>query len=254
MLPYKDFCLLTKEEASPQFRFLAERLKKADVDFFLDKAKNERKSFLFEVILSYNFQDSLQSSIDLGCFPYFKKVSNSELTRDQQDQLAGSKRNCSREPAKLVSTHENGRIVVDFVDNLIYLLTFHSCYVVEVLSVTSFTTAPFLAEYIQSLQIARSRATSPLQGRLIKNLSNRYLRRIKIIAFLYILVFELLNMVYFLKIYRSAFRESFIKGSIDIIIAISRLPKTNCYDSQIVAILSITSFSLRPLAWSYATE
>ena len=174
LLPYKNFVLLSKSEGSPQFIHLAKQLKKANVTFFESKATAERKSFLFEVVLSYNFKDSIQSSIDLGCFPSFKNVANTELSADQQAHLAQTKRDCFCEPPKLVSTHENNRIVIDFVDNLLYLLCFHSCYIVDVLSVTVFDTAPFLADYIESLQHARARATSPVLGRIIKNLANRY--------------------------------------------------------------------------------
>ena len=173
LLPYRNFVLLTKDGNSPQFKYIADKLREVNIEFFVNKAENERKSFLFEVVLSYNFKASLQSSIDLGCFPFFKNVANSELSSDQQRHLAQTKRDCSREPAKLVSTHENNRVVVDFVDNLLYLLRFHSCYIVDVLSITVFETAPFLADYVQSLQVARSRAVSPLLGRIIKNLSNR---------------------------------------------------------------------------------
>ena len=163
---------MKKEDQSPQFLFIAKQLKKVNIDFFINKAKSEKKSFLFEVILSYNFLDSLGNSIDLGCFPFFKNVANEDLSMDQQNELLKSKRNLIREPAKLVSTHENSRRVVDFVDNILYMLTHHSCKVLDVLSITSFETASFFAEYVQSLQIARSIVSSPIQGRIIKNLSN----------------------------------------------------------------------------------
>ena len=167
-LPYRDFVLLQKEDNSAQFRYISEQLKKMNIAFFVEMATREKKSFLFEVVLDYNFEDSLGSSIDLGVFPYFKKVNNQELTQDQQDVLSGLSRNCDREPAKLVSAHRQKHHVTDFVDNIAYLVYLHSCRITEVLSIVSFRTAPFLRDYVQQLQDERSRSSSAILARIIK--------------------------------------------------------------------------------------
>ena len=124
--------------------------------------------------MDYNFADSLGSSIDLGVFPYFKRVHNEELTLHQQDVLRGLSRRCGKEPAKLISAHRRHHHVVDFFDNIAYLLQFHSCAIVDILSIVSFRTAPFLQHYVQTLQDERSRCASNVLSRVIKNLSNRY--------------------------------------------------------------------------------
>ena len=173
-LPFKSFLLMEAKDDSPQFRFLAKKLKQIDVDFFMDKAIHEKKSFLFEVVLDYNFEDSLGNSIDIGLFPSFRTVGNQDLSEDQQEHLRSVGRNCQKEPPKLVSAHKRNHLTIDFVDNLLFLLTHMSCVIVEVLSITSFYTAPFLSDYMISLQNARSKATSPQQAKVIKNLANRY--------------------------------------------------------------------------------
>ena len=171
-LPYRNFVLLQKEDNNLQFRYISKQLKDMNMKFFVDKATHEKTSFLFEVILDYNFEDSLGNSLDLGIFPYFRKVANTELTRDQQDVLDELSRHCDREPAKLISAHRNNHHVTDFVDNIAYLVYLHSCRIVEVLSIVSFETAPFLQRYVQQLQDERSRSPSTILARIIKNLSN----------------------------------------------------------------------------------
>ena len=173
-LPYRDFVLLQKDRNNVKFTYIAKQLRKLNMSFFVHKATIERQSFLFEVILDYNFADSLGSSIDLGVFPYFRRVHNEELTQHQQGVLRGLSRDCGREPAKLISAHRRHHHIVDFFDNIAYLLQFHSCAIVDVLSIVCFRTAPFLQHYVQTLQDERSRCASGILSRVIKNLSNRY--------------------------------------------------------------------------------
>ena len=144
-----------------------------DLDFFVDKAVNERKGFLIECVLTYDFDHALQSNLDLGPMPQFRRVRNSALSLDQMRILQENNRNCFNEPAKLISSHEDNVKVIDFVDVLLYQVLFQSCIIIDVLSVTTFETAPYLRKYIETLQNARSQSTSPLQGKTIKNLSNR---------------------------------------------------------------------------------
>lgn len=172
-LPYRDFVLLRREDNSVKFRYISKQIRKMNMNFFVEKATQEKKSYLFEVVLDYNFRDSLGSSIDLSVFPYFKRVKNHELTQDQQNVLDGLSRNCDREPPKLVSAHRRKHHVTDFVDNIAYLVYFHSCQITEVLSIVSFRTAPFLQHYVQELQDERSQSSSAILARIIKNLSNR---------------------------------------------------------------------------------
>ena len=147
-LPYRSFLLLRKEDASPQFNLIASRFMDLDLDFFVDKAVNERKGFLIECILTYDFDHALQSNLDLGPMPRFRRVHNEALSMDQIRILQENKRDCFKEPAKLVSSHEENVQVIDFVDVLLYQVLFQSCLIVEVLSVTAFETAPYLRDYI----------------------------------------------------------------------------------------------------------
>ena len=164
---------MKKEDNSEQFKFLSKKLHDIDIDFFTKKAES-KCGFLFEVVVSYDFEKSLGNSIDLGCYPFFKKMQMSEMSRDQQTYLKSQGRNISREPSKLISTHQNHRTVVDFVDNILFLVTFMSCFIEDVKSVITFETSPFMRDYIQSLQNERAKAASPLLSRIIKNLGNWY--------------------------------------------------------------------------------
>ena len=170
-LPYRGHILLEKKDNTEQFKFIAKQLRELNIDFFEKKAELKR-GFLFEVVISYNFEQSLGNSIDLGCYPFFKNVKMSELCRDQQRYLRSQGRDVSREPSKLISTHQNRRTVVDFVDNILFLLCFQSCYIEDILSIITFETNAFMKEYIQSLQNERAKATSPLMSKIIKNLGN----------------------------------------------------------------------------------
>ena len=103
---------------------------------------------------------------------FFKNLKMAELCRDQRRYLRSQGRDVSREPSKLISTHQNHRVVVDFVDNILFLLCFKSCYIEDILSVITFETSAFMKEYIQSLQNERARASSPMMSKIIKNLGN----------------------------------------------------------------------------------
>ena len=147
-MPYQSFLLLHKEEASPQFKLIASRFKDLDLDFFVNKAVNERKGFLIECVLTYDFDHALQSNLDLGPMPRFRRVPNTALSMDQVRILQENKRNCINEPAKLISSHEENVKVIDFVDVLLYQILFQSCIIVDILSITTFETASYLRAYI----------------------------------------------------------------------------------------------------------
>ena len=169
-LPYKNFLLLEKEENSPQFTYLAKQLQNTNIDFFVRQAQKYKRSFLFEVKITYDFEQSIFNSICLNAFPFFKKINISDLAKDQQAYLfaQGKSKFC---PQKLVSTHED-RVLVEYIDCLIYMITHHHCQIVDVLSVVVFETSNYMKPYIQYLQDQRASATSPLQKRIIKMLGN----------------------------------------------------------------------------------
>lgn len=165
--------LLEKEENSPQFEYLAKQLRETNIDFFVRQAEKYKRSFLFEVEISYDYEQSLFNSVCLNAFPFFKRVNLRELGKDQiKDFLAQGKRISNKHgPQKLVSTHEN-RTLIEFIDNLLYMITHHSVILVNILSVVVFETESYMKSYIQDLQNHRAKASSPLQKKVIKLLGN----------------------------------------------------------------------------------
>ena len=73
--------MLKKEENSPEFNFLAERLRNIDLSFFMERSKDFKQGFIFSVTLGYNYDASLGNSVDIG-----KKNKSSEDTRMQNWQ------------------------------------------------------------------------------------------------------------------------------------------------------------------------
>ena len=58
--------MLKKEENSPEFNFLADRLRNVDLAFFLERSKDFKQGFIFSVTLGYNYDASLGNSVDIG--------------------------------------------------------------------------------------------------------------------------------------------------------------------------------------------
>ena len=171
-LPYKNFEYLDQYQRPTHFNHIVRQLSDLNIDFFVEKSVYEQKGFLVTCTLGYNFQDSLENTIDLSCFPKYQRVSMDQLTRDQIWSFNNESRNIEKDPAKLISSYENENLVTDFIDNIIYLLINHSCSILSVESVIVYEHSSFMLEYMNYLQSARSLATSNLEGRLIKNLSN----------------------------------------------------------------------------------
>ena len=168
-LPYKDHKLIRKEDNDVIFAMVTKKLMNADLDWFRDKAVEEKISYYIEIQAGYSFPHSLYHSIDLGMFPQFHRVDPSQLTAAQQQYLQTSKRKLEKEPAKLVSLHKDG-IITDFVDNLLYMVLFHSVIIRDVLTIVQYTCADFMCSYMQILQNKRSISTSNVESKLMKNL------------------------------------------------------------------------------------
>ena len=58
--------MLKKEENSPEFNFLADRLRNIDLSFFMERSKDFKQGFIFTVTLGYNYDASLGNSVDIG--------------------------------------------------------------------------------------------------------------------------------------------------------------------------------------------
>ena len=70
----------------------------------------------------------------------------------------------------LVSVHDQNNRRVDFVFALLQMVVEGSCRITEVVSIVVYRHEKLMAEYLQGLQNARSKSTSPLESRLIKGL------------------------------------------------------------------------------------
>ena len=125
-LPYSNFRLLTSESTSLLFREIADHLKKVDLDYFSTKAEEEQVNMLIRADMTYDENHSVATSLDVGMFPHFERVALTDLSPDQQEEALKSKRKIDTEPAKLISTMKT-REVVDFSDNLLYLMVHQSC-------------------------------------------------------------------------------------------------------------------------------
>ena len=161
---------MKKEDNNVMFAMVAKKLLDADLDWFRDKAVEENISYYIEIQAGYSFSHSLYHSIDLGMFPQFHRVDPSQLTNTQQQYLHTSKRKLEKEPAKLVSLHQEDCTITDFADNLLYMIMFHSVIIRDVLTIVQYTCADFMCNYMQMLQDKRSTSTSNVESKLMKNL------------------------------------------------------------------------------------
>ena len=125
-----------------------------------------------EVILDYDDDAAAASNIDLGALPFLKKVSREALTDEQQANAAQLGRCTTSERPKLVSTDENDHRRVDFVGSILFLLIHASFRIKEIKTIITYKHEALLAEYLQELQIARGKCSSPVQSKLIKALAN----------------------------------------------------------------------------------
>ena len=168
--PWKDFKRLYL--GCPNFQFISERLTSLDVEWFCHQAEQEKKGYIFEVTLDYDYQTSLCSSIDLGAIPFLRKCHMSELSVEQQEDLISQGRKPNHSAIQLTSNHDIEHLRVEFSYNLIYMMLNQGFSVKKIHCILSFTTENLLGDYLDFLQKGRQKSTSPLLARLIKNLGN----------------------------------------------------------------------------------
>ena len=169
-IPYKCYILMEKREHDVKFQYLAKQVKNLNVDFFLQQIMERKKSYFVRVILSYHFEKSLALSLDLGTFPRMRQSKLEELSQDQQRYLKDHKKNPSKDPPKLISSHEKDVERADFILSLLYMCTNQSCFIVDVLSIVEFQVADVFSPWVNYLQKKRAESTSALEGKMIKNL------------------------------------------------------------------------------------
>ena len=170
LIPYKGYILMEKSENDVKFQYLAKQVKNLNVDFFFQQIMERKKSYFVRVIMSYHFEESLASSLDLGTFPRMRQCNFEELSQDQQTYLTNNKKNISKDPPKLVSSHEKDVERADFILALLYMCMHQSCIIVDVLSIVEFQVADVFSPWVDYLQKKRAESTSTLEGKMIKNL------------------------------------------------------------------------------------
>ena len=87
-IPVSGFRMLRKEDRSPEFHLIAEKLRSLDFDFFLERATYQKQGFVFEATLRYDVNSAMRNNVDLGLLPYLAKINVKDLSDDQiQDAL-----------------------------------------------------------------------------------------------------------------------------------------------------------------------
>ena len=105
-----------------------------DVDYFVDAMVNEDTKFLFEVVLTFELSDVMETSFDFAAFPYLKHVLDENLSDEQCETARRLGRKMQREKPKLVSSFEKIHVITDFTSNILYLLIFKK---MKILSIKS---------------------------------------------------------------------------------------------------------------------
>ena len=116
-LPVRGFHILRREDNSTHFQYLARQLQDINVDFFHQAATVDKRGFIYDCTLDYDFDASVGNSVDLGSFPYLRRVHIHELGPDQQRDSVHMGRTKLSESPKLVSMHENGHRRVGMLCN-----------------------------------------------------------------------------------------------------------------------------------------
>ena len=120
--------------------------------------------------MDYSFTHSLANSIDIGPLPQLRAVLTSELAPEQSGKSGLFSTPAKTGTPTLVSVHDHNNRRVEFVFALLQMIVEGSCRITEVRSIIVYRHERLMAEYLQGLQDARSKATSPLESRLIKGL------------------------------------------------------------------------------------
>ena len=170
-MPYRRHRFMDGQDQSVKFRFVRQQILSLNVDFFRDKIVNERVTYFCSLKVSYNFEDHLTHSIDLGLFPTRRVTKAHELTRDQQAYLLSCNRDVEKEPTKLVSTHEEG-IMNDFIVAILYQSLFHSLEIHDVFYIIEYQVADIISPWLHQLGEKRACSSSNVESKLYKNLGN----------------------------------------------------------------------------------
>ena len=169
MLPYKDYQTLKNDGQSLLFQEIVKNLQSLNLEYFLEMAVEKKQGMLITCRLDYDKNLALKTCLDFSMFPHFKKVRADQLTNEQQNQAIQLRKKIDKEPPKLISSMET-RQVIDFIDNILFLLVHQSCVLVEVEEIIIYRQADFFRPYVTYLQRQRGKSTSKLLSKQIKAL------------------------------------------------------------------------------------
>ena len=171
-IPVSGFRMLRKEDRSPEFHLIAEKLRSLDFDFFLERATYQEQGFVFEATLRYDVNSAMRNNVDLGLLPYLAKINVKDLSDDQiQDALKIGK-TVNSSATQLVSNHRQDHDVCDFTTSMMYMLVNCSCYITDIKTIITYQHERVMTEYLQYLLDQRKNACCPLMNRSLKNLGN----------------------------------------------------------------------------------
>ena len=169
-LPHSGFQIFDAETETSVFAYLCKKLRDIDFDYFIKTMMEENTKFLFEVVLTFDIHDVLDTNFDFAAFPYLRHVKEEDLSREQCETAKRLGRNLSKEKSKLVSSLEAHHCITDFTSNILYLLAYKGMKIVSIRSVVAFKSFNYLNPYIEGLQLARKKAPSVILGKLLKSL------------------------------------------------------------------------------------
>ena len=171
-LPFSDYEYMdAQNQHSALFNLLCQKLCNTDTKFFADAAQHQRKSYLFQVEISYNLNMAKLIALDLSAFPELRKVAASELSNLQRGEFISARRNVDRQPPKLVSDCHNS-VITEHIDNLLFLLVWFSATIVRVKCCVQFTIYPFMHNYCNDMAQKRANSASKVQKAYLKCITN----------------------------------------------------------------------------------
>ena len=171
-IPVSGFRMLRKEDRSPEFHLIAEKMRSLDFDFFLERATYRKQGFVFEATLRYDVNSAMRNNVDLGLLPYLAKINVKDLSDDQIQDALKIGRTVNSSATQLVSNHRQDHDVCDFTTSMFYMLVNCSCYITDIRTIITYQHESLMTEYLQFLLDQRKNACCPLMNRSLKNLGN----------------------------------------------------------------------------------
>ena len=172
-LPHSEFTFHSKENSAKELKHVKDKLINTDVEFFHKELISNNTGYHITVKIRYELENNLLRNLDLAHFPIKRTIATQDLCSLQQKIASCSKRNVSREPAKLVSeSPKEPFIYSDFVENILHLILFNGAQIIEVLEMVIFKSFPYMKNYSNFLQQQRGKTNSKIVGKLYKNLGN----------------------------------------------------------------------------------